>query len=154
MKILAISDTHGRHKKLTEYLPEADMIIHSGDMCSHGSQREFRRFHKWWKGLDYKYKIVVPGNHDVCLQKNRTLWSLFYESGTRFLVEKTTVIEGIKFYGSPWVPQFFDWAWMTSRGESMASKWAKVPEDTDILITHGPPFGYGDKNADNDRCGC
>jgi hypothetical protein len=56
-------------------------------------------------------------------------------------------------YGTPWQPEFFNWAFNLPRGEKLKEKWDMIPVDTDILITHGPPFGkldyvrYGNENV-------
>lgn len=63
-------------------------------------------------------------------------------------------LEGIKFYGSPWQPWFFDWAFNLQRGAEIRAKWDLIPLDTDVLITHGPAFGILDKTTRGARVGC
>ena len=63
------------------------------------------------------------------------------------------MIDGIKIYGSPWTPFFYNWAFNLRRGQQIASKWAAIPDDTDILITHGPPYGVLDSASDG-SVGC
>jgi hypothetical protein len=60
----------------------------------------------------------------------------------------------IKIYGSPWQPEFFDWAFNLPRGQPLADKWAKIPPDVDVLITHGPPHGILDKTTQGHNIGC
>lgn len=70
MKILHISDTHGRHASM-KGMPEADVIIHSGDISENGTEEEVISFLEWLESLDYKYKVFVAGNHDTCLFGSR-----------------------------------------------------------------------------------
>jgi hypothetical protein len=50
------------------------------------------------------------------------------------------IIEGVKIYGSPWLPSYHDWAFNLERGgEVLKQKWEQIPNGTDVLITHGPP---------------
>ena len=64
------------------------------------------------------------------------------------------IIDGVKFYGSPWQPWFYDWAFNLERGPEIRAKWDLIPEDTDVLITHGPPYGIGDLTFQKDHAGC
>ena len=63
MKILFLSDTHSQHRKLKN-LPEADMVIHAGDVSKTGRDHEVEDFMRWFSALDYKYKVFIAGNHD------------------------------------------------------------------------------------------
>lgn len=146
MKIVFISDTHGLHNRLD--MPEADVLVHSGDFCNHGHEGDVKEFNRWLAKQDYKHKIVIAGNHDRFLENNRFPW---HESIT-YLCDTSITIDGIKFYGSPWQPEFFNWAFNVPRGKALAKKWAKIPSDTDVLVTHGPPcnvldFVPGDRNV-------
>lgn len=153
MKIVAIADTHMLHNNFT--VPDGDILIHAGDMCTRGSESEARNAAKWWKSLPHQYKIYVPGNHDVALYNNRALVDLYKDTNSHVLIDASLEIEGIKFWGSPWTPEFCGWAFMLQRGgEALENNWAAIPDDTDILITHGPAFGYGDINHENNRVGC
>ena len=66
MKILHLSDTHGCHRRLID-LPEADIVVHSGDFCMVGSEAEAIDFLNWFCDLPYAHKIFICGNHDDCL---------------------------------------------------------------------------------------
>ena len=68
--------------------------------------------------------------------------------------ESVTVLGGYKIYGSPWQPEFYNWAFNLKRGEECFKMWEKIPLDTDILITHGPPIGHGDKCISGHNAGC
>ncbi len=63
-------------------------------------------------------------------------------------------IDGVRFYGSPWQPWFYDWAFNLERGPEIRAKWDLIPEGIDVLITHGPPYGIGDLIARSDNAGC
>ena len=134
MKIVCISDTHGKHKQLN--MPEGDMVIFAGDMCNVGRVSEVERFFDWFLYLDYEYKICIPGNHD---------WPIYRdEVDVDVLVDRAVVINNIKIYGSPWQPEFCGWAYNLPRGKALADKWDAIPDETDILVTHGPPAGILD----------
>ena len=67
MKILHISDTHGFHHDMNQELPEADVLVHSGDFTWGGSEAEAIDFMNWLIGLPYRYKVFIAGNHDFCM---------------------------------------------------------------------------------------
>jgi Icc-related predicted phosphoesterase len=75
-------------------------------------------------------------------------------TNAHYLQDQSVIIEGLKFYGSPWQPTFHNWAFNKDRGEKIKTEWDKIPSDTDVLITHGPPFGILDKTVDNEKVGC
>lgn len=142
MKLCIISDTHGKHKHLK--LPDADTIIHCGDSTSVGKEHEIHNFMKWFSKLDqYKYKIIIAGNHDWLFERNRSLAKTHIPENIYYLEDSEVIIEGIKFYGSPVQKIFFNWAFNRSEAV-LANHWAAIPDDTDVLITHSPPYGIGD----------
>lgn len=157
MKIVFISDTHMKHRQLVN-LPEADMIIHAGDITTRGEFFATKDFLEWFNLLDYKYKVFIAGNHDFCFEDDNAKIKIPTLLGQypdiTYLENESVEIEGIKIYGSPYTPRFYDWAFNVSRGNPIAREWAKIPDDTDILITHGPPFGYGDYTMNGDKAGC
>lgn len=144
--ITFISDTHGKHDEVTKHLPGGDFLIHSGDICSRGYQYEVRNFLEWFNSLPYNHKIFIAGNHDWFFEKSKTeVQKLLSEFPDIIYLENSEVIvKGIKFWGSPYTPRFFDWAFNVDRGSEIAKHWSLIPEDIDILITHGPPEGFGD----------
>lgn len=150
MKVVAISDTHCLHDRLT--LPEGDVLVHAGDFCNYGDIPEVARFHLFLSRVSPNYKevIVIAGNHDRIFESQSSLAeSLLRQNldNVHYLRDSSVTIDGIKFYGSPWQPAFNNWAFNLERGEEIASKWALIPEDTDVLITHGPPYGILDDVA-------
>ena len=151
-RIVCISDTHGQHKKLK--LPEGDILIHAGDICAgRGSRNEVEKFNEWLGELNYSHIICIAGNHDFPLvHYHEEAHEIM--SNCIYLKDEEVVIDGIKFYGSPWQPWFHSWAFNLQRGPEIAKKWAMIPDDTDILITHGPPYGYGDETMWSGHVGC
>lgn len=137
-KIVAISDTHNRHKYFA--LPQGDILIHAGDFTSMGTEAEFAAFGDWLQDLPYKHILLTYGNHDWLGQRDPVLAEKLMGRAT-VLHDKGVEIDGIKFYGSAWQPVFHDWAFNVPRGAESAKNWAKIPDDTNILITHGPPWG-------------
>ena len=143
MEITFISDTHSRHDIMTMDLPGGPMIIHCGDVSSRGRFQETQDFINWFASLPYMHKIFIAGNHDFIFEKENALQ---IPESIHYLHDSSVTIEGIKIYGSPWQPWFFNWAFNLPRnGPGLAMKWEAIPEDTDILVVHGPPKGILDK---------
>lgn len=133
MRILHISDTHNLHHRLND-LPEADVIVHSGDFTMTGSTNEVIDFLNWFCKLPYAHKVFIAGNHDMCLY-GATISGL--SDDIHYLCNSGVNIDGIRFYGLP--------MFMEDAMNGHAEKYIKaVPEDTDVLITHQPPFGILD----------
>ncbi len=143
MIIIIISDTHNKHKHLGK-LPEGDVIIHCGDMTSMGREHEIRDFMKWYSNLEqFKYKICCAGNHDWLFERAGIHARSLVSKNVIYLQDQEVVIEGIKFYGTPVNLPFFDWAFNRPE-EKLVQHWQAIPDDTDVLITHQPPFGIMD----------
>ena len=141
-----ISDTHNNHHELTDSLPGGDIICHSGDFMGYGVESELYNFLNWYNELPYKHKIFIAGNHDWLPYKNGILMRNILEQfpAIHYLEDKFVQIEGFNFYGSPWTPKFFNWAFMKDRGHDLDMIWYMIPDDIDVLLTHGPAFGLGD----------
>lgn len=150
MKICIISDTHGHHRKLT--IPECDVLICAGDITVDGEWDVIQDFAFWMKEQAVKHKIVIFGNHEknhsisyyTNYTKERTL-TLLEGFGIRYLEDDGITLDGVKFYGSPWQHQFagYDF-YLPWRSRALVEKWAKIPNDTNVLITHTPPYGILD----------
>ena len=156
-KITFISDTHTKHRHLTNDLPGGDILIHCGDISSRGYKNEIENFLGWFDGIKgYEYKIFIAGNHDFGFQDNpkECFELLKHYSSITYLQDNSIIIDGIKIYGSPWQPRFHNWAFNVNRGWDIAQKWEKIPQDTDILITHGPLLGILDITNISERVGC
>jgi Icc-related predicted phosphoesterase len=142
LRIVAMADTHLQHEGLV--VPDGDILVHAGDMLQHGSLDELARAADFLRALPHPIKIIVAGNHEVCLEKRPADARAMLE-GFVYLEDEAVTIDGLVFYGSPWQPKFRIWAFGATRGAELASKWAKIPERVDVLVTHGPPYGFGDR---------
>src|SRR5690625_1620059 len=138
MKIVAISDTHGRHADIV--FPKGDMLIHAGDVSSRGTRTQVADFIDWFARQPHKYKIFIAGKHDFFLEQAdvQEIKELIPE-GIIYLNDSGVEIEGIKFWGSPVTPWFYNWAFNRDRGEEIKQHWDLIPDDIRVLITHGPP---------------
>ena len=134
MKILHISDTHGKHRQLNG-LPEADIIVHTGDFTEDGTEEEVKDFVEWFGGLPYKHKIFIAGNHDFCLYGAK-LEGL--PDDVHYLCNDAITIDGVKFYG---VPMFVQ----DDLEGNFPELFGRIPNDTDVLLTHQPPLGILDE---------
>ena len=144
MKIVCLSDTHNCNGQIT--VPDGDLLIHAGDATIRGTQTEVEEFLEWFSSLPHKHKVFVAGNHDWLFETNNRFGRhLVANTKIIYLQDSFTQIEGLKFYGSPFQPRFFDWAFNLNRGAELAEKWKLIPADIDILITHGPPNGILDE---------
>ena len=153
MEIIFISDTHTKHfdgwlnrelDKLLEEYPEA-VLVHCGDISSRGRQREVEDFVEWYEDLKFKNKLLIAGNHDFMFEDNPEEALRILESKGKsitYLNDSGVEIDGIKFWGSPVTPRFFDWAF--NRDADIQNHWNMIPHDTNVLITHGPPYGILD----------
>lgn len=167
MKIVAVSDVHGLWDEIN--YPQGDVLVLAGDICRdytwgnhdidgtlqyHKDLDELDSFFgKLKKQIGYKAIIMIAGNHDFCFEKHTDagdkLTNAFY------LEDSSVTIDGIKYYGSPWTPWFWDWAFNFPnhnenffRARAHARKrWEAIPDDTNVLITHGPPEGILDRTS-------
>ncbi len=136
-RIVCISDTHNCNGQID--VPDGDILIHSGDATITGTVEEIKLFNVWFSSLPHKHKIFVAGNHDWLFERNNELARTLLDTKIIYLQDSECEIEGLKIYGSPWQPRFYDWAFNLMRGPELAEKWKLIPNDIDILITHGPP---------------
>lgn len=155
MRIVAIADTHTFEADLG-VLPEGDLLIHAGDLVRGGELAELAPVAAWLRRQPHRYKIVVAGNHDRCFERVEDRDAAIELLGPEitYLEDSAVEIEGLRFWGSPWQPAYNNWAFNLRRGAAIAQKWALIPDGTDILITHGPPEGLGDRSSDQGRHGC
>jgi predicted phosphodiesterase len=141
MKIVCISDTHSLHASVP--IPDGDVLIHAGDMTGHGVERDIIELNTWLGTQPHRYKIVCPGNHDTLFEE-APAFARSLLSNARVAIDEELVIEGFRFYFSPWTPEFGRWSFMLPRGPGMRSVWSAIPEGLDVLVTHGPPHGILD----------
>jgi len=154
MKTLILSDTHGDHENI-KIQDKFNLIIHSGDFTRNDiyKKENFYNFIDWYAKQNGKYKILVAGNHDGFIEENKKIAKDYMNKKEIIYLEDNFIdIEGIKFYGTPWTPEFLDWYFMLDEFE-LIPKFNHINEDTNVLITHGPPKGILDKNLQNIQCG-
>jgi predicted phosphohydrolase len=153
LKFVAISDTHCRHQQVK--LPPGDVILHAGDVTYKGEKSEVLDFLQWFSRLPYKHKIFIAGNHDFYFEKAKPAEiEALIPPGVTYLFDNDVIIDGIKIWGSPVTPWFFNWAFNRKRGAPIRKHWDKIPADTDIILTHGPAYGMHDLVINNTHTGC
>lgn len=150
MRIVMISDTHGLHRRVR--IPDGDLLLHAGDLTNHGELDQVADFNDWLGTLPHRHKFVIAGNHDFCFEESDGAARLL--TNATYLLDSGVTVEGLRIWGSPWQPWFFDWAFNLQRGPEIRAKWKLVPDATDILITHGPPRGFGDRTDSGEDAGC
>lgn len=147
MKIWCISDTHMKHGFLD--IPDGiDMVIFAGDSGtvrdSYESEQVIRNFLMWYGELKIAYKIFIGGNHDLALEKKFITKEDIESRGIIYLEHESKEVGGIKIFGSPYTPSFGNgWAYNVKRNK-LDAYWSEIPDDTDIVVTHGPPLGILD----------
>lgn len=161
MKIHHISDSHSHHS-LIKIEESCEMIIHSGDFSNYKdfykNEPEAKDFLRWFGNLNIKHKVLIAGNHDafpaIAPQEFKEL-CLYYH--INYLENESVNIEGINIYGTPLTPSFGNWYFMKAR-HKLNESWKDIPENTDILVVHGPPKGILDLSYNRDNnleyCGC
>jgi len=138
VKHVLISDTHGNNTLLRD-LPEGDVLIHCGDVTRYGSRAGLREFAEIYGALPHKTKIMIAGNHDGCFLKHpEEARAIVAGAGIVYLQDEGIKVNGLKYWGIPWTPDFYGWHFMGDE-EFLAEKWGSIPEDTDVIISHGPP---------------
>jgi Icc-related predicted phosphoesterase len=148
MKIVIISDQHGNLPKL----PSCDLLLVCGDICPVWNHNvDFQQywietdFKYWLRDIEAKKKIFIAGNHDFVFQKRPNFGYRLRQGDypATYLEDSITEYEGLKIYGSPWTNYFYDWAFNLYE-QDLKEKWKLIPNGTDIIVTHGPPRGFGD----------
>lgn len=153
MKFVTIADTHGKHQSLK--LPAGDVLIHAGDISMKGGEGEVLNFLRWFDRQDYEYKVLIAGNHDFFFEREPAdIIQQMIPPKIIYLNDSSVIINGLKIWGSPITPWFFNWAFNRHRGEPIKRHWDFIPGNTDILITHGPVYGILDRNMQGQHVGC
>ena len=165
MKYIVISDTHELHDQIGT-LPECDFLIHCGDFSGRGEFFAVRDFAEWFASQPARHRICIAGNHELTFDFDHSKYNpsirdiIARNDKIKYLENSEKLIDGIMFYGSPAQPWFYDWGFNFYRGPEIKRVWSNIPENVDVLITHGPPYGVLDrvkkhkKNGDNERAGC
>jgi Icc-related predicted phosphoesterase len=157
MKIMAISDLHGTLPTLN--VPKGDVLCIAGDICPVWNhkleyQQEWiaKNFVPWCNALieseTVKNVVFCAGNHDWHFEELYTMgnekdFRKMLPDNIHYLRDSSVIIDGVNFYGTPWTPEFCNWAFMKYEGE-LDKIFEKIPEGTDVLVSHGPPYGYND----------
>lgn len=154
MKFCLLSDTHGSHNELD--IPKVDYLIHAGDFTNVGNDKELIAFNSWVgeckeKGL-FKEIILVPGNHDLSLDVRPKVAKKFLTNVDHILIHEGLELDGLKIWGCPYVPIFYNWAFMRDE-DDLYWIYNQIPVGLDILICHGPPLGHCDANGRSYHCG-
>lgn len=127
-----------------------------------GYKHEIKRFGEWFGQQDFTHKVFVPGNHDFLFQDNEAEGRGNLRKGcpdVHYLrsshVELEVRGQKIKIWGSPYTPFFCNWAFnIHTYTDGLKNEWAKIPKGTDIIVTHGPPYGINDTCTHGERVGC
>ena len=146
LRIIALSDTHGYHEKLT--IPDGDLLIYAGDFSMRANHRDTVRFAKWINGLPHAHKIVIPGNHDAYCEQSFSYAREEFAPAVLLNHEECEIL-GYRIFGSPYSSCIFepsiwhfDYVPLSDRAHRL---WNAIPDRIDILITHGPPKGILDR---------
>lgn len=146
MKLILISDTHGKHDQIK--VPDGDVLVFAGDMTMAGGTKEYKSFATWLFQQPHKHIVCIAGNHDFNIGFWKTEIMPHVRPNICYLEDSEVTIDGVKFYGSPVTPRYGMWAFMLDRdSKEIRERWNEIPEDTDVLITHGPPYGILDQSA-------
>ena len=159
MKILCISDSHNQHANMHLShvdLSTIDTIVHAGDATYVGEYHVYEKLSEWLLSLKVPNIVFVPGNHDISFEKVLDEATKCFDPSIHILIDKAVTIDNINFYGSPNTPAFGEgWAFNIPRDSyELKACWDKIPVNTDVLITHGPPLGVLDDNSRKHPCGC
>lgn len=150
MRLVIVSDTHGFHDRIS--VPAGDILVHAGDVTWRGEAEQLQKFAAWLHQQPHPHKIVVAGNHDRIFEDDPA-WARKILGDCIYLQDSGTTLHGLNFWGSPWQPEYKNWAFNLPCGSALRDKWDLIPSDTDILITHGPPGGILDL-AHDEHLGC
>ncbi len=169
MRIVCVSDTHNSGRSVR--VPDGDVLVHAGDLTFRGTQEEIASELDWLASLPHEHKIFVAGNHDWFfdsnapssfhdwrLERSRSVEELLSDyPGLTYLEDTGATVAGLNVWGSPWQPNFFDWAFNFPKddaGVAARAVWSRVPPETQLLVTHSPPFGTLDVTLpDDERAG-
>jgi Icc-related predicted phosphoesterase len=143
LRLVCIADTHGHHGSLS--VPGGDVLIHAGDFTLGEGIENIREFDRWLGTLPHRHKILIAGNHDFVFART-TAFARGLIQNAIYLQGESVQIEGAKIFGSPYTPRCGAGAFHLSE-EKLEEHWRKMDDDSDIVVTHGPPLGVLDTTA-------
>lgn len=152
MKVVLISDSHGQHDRLE--LPPGDLLVHAGDFTRSGKAGQAKDFLAWFARQPHRHKVFVAGNHDFIAEEEPAEFRSWVPENCIYLEDQQVEVEGLRIWGSPITPWFFDWAFNRRRGAEICRHWDLIPAGLDLLITHGPPAGILDLTVRGEHVGC
>lgn len=157
LKILHLSDTHNNFEAHFNYDLDVDVVCHTGDAQCY-DMIQFQTFVEWFKLFPILHKIYVAGNHDKFIYENKKLCKqVFKDAGIIYLDKEEVVINDVKFYGDPMTPTFGNWYFTADRSK-LGKHWTQIPDDVNVLLTHGPRKGVLDLTENREHelemCGC
>lgn len=152
MIIDCVSDLHGFYPQMEG----GDLLIVAGDLTRSDKFGEYLHFFDWISKTPYRKRVVVAGNHDILAESNPDLLKISCEFD--YLQDSVTEFEGLKIWGSPWTLAFDGInpkckAFTKDTDSKLKRRWARIPDDIDILVTHSPPKGIRDVNLERIHCG-
>lgn len=170
VRFVCFSDTHSQTRKIpASMIPPGDVMIHAGDWTYRGGAKEVQDFSTWLGTLPYKHKIVIAGNHDITFEDDYydRFWRRYHDtpedtsklrailsSNCTYLEDSEVTVEGVRIYGTPWQPEFCNWAFNVQCPKECKKVWEKIPIGIDVLISHGPTYKNGDLTVGGSRAGC
>lgn len=152
MKLVCLSDTHGLHAQIE--VPPGDILLHAGDFSSLGTLAQVQQFLTWLADQPHRHKVFIAGNHDFLAERQPGLFRALLPDNCRYLENEAAEVAGLRIWGSPITPWFFDWAFNRQRGADIRRYWDQIPDEVDVLLTHGPPYGIRDLNLHGTLTGC
>ena len=163
IRVVCLSDTHGKEGKMVHPVPPGDILIHAGDFTDFGGPHQIIHFNQFLKDLPHKHKLVIAGNHEVSLDKREFPYKIKYKnklespydpsvtlkllSDCIYLQDSGINLYGYNFWGTPWQDSYSEWAFYYKECK-IKPKFKEIPNNTDILITHTAPMGIGDRCMD------
>ena len=141
LQIVALSDSHNATKRVE--IPDGDILIHAGDFSFQGIASEIQDFIEWMKEQPHKHKLWIAGNHELGIEDFPDNANVIdNETNSTYIHDKVIEIEGLKFLGCNFTPEFNNWAFNLTERQSKIY-WENAPE-ADVVVCHGPPYGILD----------
>lgn len=151
MRLVCVSDTHGMLDQVK--VPDGDVLLHAGDLTRSGKLAQVEAAASSLRALPHRHKVIIAGNHDFAFERT-PLEARAAMHGLTYLQDEVVEVAGLRVWGAPWQPWFFNWAFNLTRGAALREKWRLIPAGVDVVLTHGPPLGILDTLASGEHVGC